>query len=444
MSAVSAEIARPVSGRDRFHSLDLIRGVALFGILLMNIAAFGLPHAYSDPTIWGGSTGMNLWAWITTTMLFEGTQRGLFSLLFGAGMIVLTSRLEAKDPGSAADIYYRRLLWMILFGTIHSYVILWVGEILYYYGIAGLFLYALRKLSPRTLLLMALTAFAINAVWSIGESTMAASARDEAMAAQALLDAGTTLSEEQQEQLDTWTEMLEEHKPPQDVLAEDIEAHKGSYIDVFTFQAPYNADWQSWGLYRYFFDIFSMMLVGMALLKLGVLTLECPSRTYWRMMLIGYAVGLSTNYYELRTIVDGDFSTLAFMQANWTYDIGRLAMTAGHLGMLLLFCRSGVFPWLQRSLAAVGRMALSNYVAHSIICAFVFYGFGFGLYGDLERYQLYYVVFGIWIAQLIISPIWLDHYRFGPLEWVWRSLTYLAPQPFKRGRQPSGLAPGAA
>ena len=149
------------------------------------------------------------------------------------------------------------------------------------------------------------------------------------------------------------------------------------------------------------------------------------------MVAVGFAVGLTVNYFETRTILDGEFSLLAFMQAAPTYDLGRLGMTSGHLGVLLLFSRSGWLMWLQRRLAAVGRMALSSYVTHSVICAFVFYGFGFGLYGELQRHELYYVVFSIWLFQLIVSPIWLRHYRFGPIEWVWRSLTYMKRQPMR-------------
>ena len=114
-------LAEPVRSRERIHSLDVIRGVALFGILLMNITMFGMPTAaYTDPTVWGGANDANLWTWITTTMLFEGTQRGIFSILFGAGVILLTSRLEAGGRSDVADIYYRRLIWLVLFGVIHS------------------------------------------------------------------------------------------------------------------------------------------------------------------------------------------------------------------------------------------------------------------------------------------------------------------------------------
>jgi len=116
-----------------------------------------------------------------------------------------------------------------------------------------------------------------------------------------------------------------------------------------------------------------------------------------------------------------------------TYDLGRIPMTIGHLGMLMLFARGSWFGWLRTSLAAVGRMAFTNYIMTSIICAFVFYGFGFGLYGELQRHQLYYVVGGIWLLQLVLSPWWLARYRFGPLEWLWRGLTYGEKPAMRRG-----------
>jgi len=119
-------------------------------------------------------------------------------------------------------------------------------------------------------------------------------------------------------------------------------------------------------------------------------------------------------------------------------------MTIGHVGLLLLFCRSGYLSWLRNSLAAVGRMAFTNYISHSIICAVLFSGLGFGLYGKLERHQLYYVVFSIWLFQLIASPIWLRHFLLGPLDWGWRSLTYLRKQPFRRAAPAPVLVPELA
>lgn len=160
----------PVTTSERILPLDIMRGFVLCGILLMNITGFGLAHAYSNPTVSGGSTGWNLYAWITTNMFFEGTMRALFSLLFGVGTYIILDRLSKKDAGiKAADIYFRRLLWMLVFGLIHGYLLLWTGEILYDYAIMGLLLYSFRNMAPKKLVLIALLLFSIGTFWSYRE-----------------------------------------------------------------------------------------------------------------------------------------------------------------------------------------------------------------------------------------------------------------------------------
>ncbi len=125
-----------------------------------------------------------------------------------------------------------------------------------------------------------------------------------------------------------------------------------------------------------------------------------------------------------------DPSTQAF--AGSTYDIGRLTMALGHLGLIMLVVKLGLFRRLTGALAAVGQMALSNYILQSLATVVIFTGSGFALYGSLQRYQLYYIVIAIWAFQMIVSLIWLRHFRFGPLEWCWRSLTYWRKQPMRR------------
>jgi uncharacterized protein len=434
----------PLQQEERLLSLDIIRGVALFGILLMNITSFGLPEAYSDPTVSGGASGIDLWAWMTTTMLFEGTQRGLFSLLFGAGVILLTSRVDARG-GDGADVFFRRNLWLIVFGLVHAYLLLWTGEILFFYGVTALFVYAFRKAAPKTLFAIALGGLLFSAAWNQLDAyngLKAHAAWTEAQEAQA---AGTELSPAQVEAMKGWQDLLDDMKPDAAALAKQIEIKQGGYIGIVAHQAPEVAYAQSWYLYRWFFDVFSLMLIGMALFKLGMLQLGHPRRVYLWMIVLGYGIGLSVNYLEVRYLLANDFSVLSRMQVDVSYDLGRLPMLAGHLGLLMLFCNSRLLGWLQRRLAAVGQMALSNYVSHSIICAFVFYGFGFGLYGQLQRHELYHVVFVIWAFQLVASPVWLAHYRFGPLEWLWRTLTYGTRQPMRRTpRVGSGPTPTPA
>ena len=172
------------------------------------------------------------------------------------------------------------------------------------------------------------------------------------------------------------------------------------------------------------------MLIGMALFRLGVLTLHRRTGVYVGMMLGGYAIGLTVNFLETSWIIGHQFSAVSFAEANVTYDVGRLAMTIGHLGALLLFARSGLLGWLRSAFAAVGRMAVTNYLMHSAICLILFVLMGW--YGQLERHQLYYVVGAIWVFQLVFSPLWLRVFRFGPIEWLWRWLTYLKRPPLLR------------
>lgn len=417
---------------DRHESLDFVRGAALFGILLMNIAGMGLSHAYFNPLNSGGAEGANLWAWVIAMVGFEGTQRALFSILFGAGVILLTSRLEAAGRTDTADIYLRRNLWLIGFGMINAWLLLWGGDILFFYGVVGLFLFALRNLPPRALLIAGLVSLAIMAAWNAKDTWRTLQAHEEWRSAVTARQSGARLSDEQTGAISGWEERVKRFQPPADEVRRDIAERTASYGSAFMQQAEKNVRGQPYGLYRYFFDMFGPMLIGMALFKWGVLTLRRPKRLYVAMIVAGYGVGLTVNILEARWILSHNFSMLAFAQTDPTYDLGRLAMTMGHLGALLLFFRSGVAARFRSALAAVGRMAFTNYLMHSVIALILFVGFG--LFGQLQRHQLYFVVFGIWALQLVVSPLWLRHFRFGPLEWLWRWLTYLERPQFRRGQ----------
>lgn len=414
----------------RIEALDFVRGVALCGILLMNITGFGLPDAYSNPMNAGGATGANLWAWIITQIGFEGTQRALFSMLFGASVILFTSRLEASGRTDAADLYMRRNLWLVGFGFVNAFVFLWFGDILYAYGITALFVFAFRKLAVKWLLALGIGALIAGAAWNAYDTREMLMKHQDYMAAAAARSGGADLTEEQESAITTWQEARTEFKSTPEEIADAVAARTGGYWVAFKRTASLNAYFQTWFMYRFFFDIFGMMLIGMALFKSGVLTIERPPRLYWAMLFLGYAVGVAVNLLEARWIMGHQFSAISFAQANISYDLGRLAMTIGHLGALLLFVRSGTLGWLRRAFAAIGRMAVTNYLLHSVVCGFLFIGLQW--YNRLERHELYYVVFAIWAVQLVISPLWLRYYRFGPVEWLWRSLTYLKRQPMRR------------
>ena len=380
----------PVATQDRLFTLDVLRGAALLGILLMNIVNFGLPSAaYQNPDLWGGNDAPNLAAFAIHWIFFQGKMRGLFSAMFGAGMVIFMERAAARDNSvRAADLYCRRMLWLMAFGIVHSWLI-WSGDILYSYALCGLLLFPLRNLSPKALFITGGAALLAWQVFISANGFLMLSTRNAAVAARAEEAAGRTLTKEQQEARKAWDLPL--------------------YGDV-------------WG----------MMLIGMGLYKLGVLQGTRSRLFYLRMALIGYGIGVPLNAFTTYAMISSHYEIITIYMANMPHQLGRASVALGHAAVLLLLAREIRWRWLTSPLAAVGQTALSNYIATSIICALIFFTPGLGLIGQLQRYQLYFVVAGVWIFNLAWSPWWLRSYFFGPLEWCWRSLTYWRRQPMRR------------
>src|SRR5579863_1412165 len=262
----------PVVPGERISSIDTLRGFAVLGILLMNVASFALPtNAYDDPTIAGGAKGINLAVWAVNYILFEGKMRALFSMLFGAGVVLLTSRAEQRGgEGRIADIYYRRTLWLLAFGLAHAYF-LWEGDILYFYAVVGLMLFPFRKLPAKRLLLLAGVLLAVLASKGLNEGLHVRSLHDKAAAADQAAAAGKTLTEDQKNDQRSWADRLKEIKPPAPDIEKEIAAHRGGYWKLFLYRQEKVAEIESVGFYRFgFFDAASMMLIGMALVRLRV------------------------------------------------------------------------------------------------------------------------------------------------------------------------------
>lgn len=425
-------LLKPLQLSDRIYSLDVMRGIVLFGILLMNINGMGLSGAYDNPTVSGGATSWDLYTWITTNMFFEGTMRSLFSLLFGVGMFVLLDRLEKKGAGIvAANIYFRRLTWLLVFGLIHSYLLLWVGEILYNYALMGFLLFSFRKMAPKKLILISALLISIGTLWEFSRYNDDLKLVDQVAVAKQYKLEGKELTKELKEASDKWGK-IEYEKSPEAIKENETNMHKG-YFDVVAFLAPIITDSNENDPYRYdVWDVLSMMLLGIAFFKLNILSAEKSFTFYSLMALLSYGIGLMINYYEINLIIKSNFSYMGFSKSYLTYYLGKTTVAIGHVASIMILCKLTILNWLKQSLAAVGKMALTNYVMHSVFTIFIFTGVGFGMFGKLQRHELLYVVFSIWIFQLILSPIWLKYFHFGPLEWGWRYLSYLKKYPFKK------------
>jgi uncharacterized protein len=422
----------PVRLEERIFALDTIRGFALLGILLMNICAFGLPYpAYDNPAPAGGVTGLNLVTWCIMTVMADGKMRAIFSMAFGASVYLLVDRLSRKGAAAdAVDIHYRRMLWLLLFGMLHAYL-LFSGDVLFPYAMMGLLLYPLRKLSPRILLIAA----GILLLFMIGDKVRdhfhLKNLQREYSQVQADEKAGKKLTAEQEDTKKDWEEVLKLYYPPQEDLKKDTDAHLGSFFQLFELRAGQVYHAHSQPIYMpYWFDYLAMMLTGMALIKLGVLTGSYSTKFYVWMALLSFAIGMSVDSWSVWSAVKGHFGMDSWVPNLYSYEVGRFT-ALGYIAVILLVIKFGVLRSATRTLACVGRMAFSNYILTSLICTTIFEGYGFALFGKLQRYQLYGIVLLVWLVILIISPIWLRYFRFGPLEWAWRSLTYWKKQPFR-------------
>jgi uncharacterized protein len=316
---------------------------------------------------------------------------------------------------------------LILLGLLDAFLLLWTGDILYIYGLVGLFLFPLRNVSASRLLSAVLVMLVLYSAAELFRLERFTDMQAEAAEAQALLADDRELEDEQQEAIDAWQLELESIRPTQKAIDEELAMRRSGYFTVLAGQASEVIEYQAVSVRSYsFWDAFITMLLGMVLYKYGVFGAGRSYRFYTRMAILGFAMGLPVNAWEVYRFNSSGYDIFSTIMP--TYDVGRLGCAFGYIGLVMIFCKSGILTRLNASLAAVGRMALTNYLAHSIICALIFTGVGFGLVGELQRYQLYYVVAGIWLIQLIISPLWLRRYRFGPVEWLWRSLTYGARQ----------------
>lgn len=432
-------VATPVEESSRITTIDMLRGFALLGILLMNIPGFSMPD-YAFEKFKNTPSSINFWIYQFIVIVFEGKMRAMFGMVFGAGVLLFVANKGTKG-GNVHALFYRRMFWLLLFGLIHAHLILWIGEILYFYAICGMILYLFRNVPPKYLV----WAVPIVAVVSFVSGTILYQEnREKRIAYVEATNAKSknqTLTATQSKALTEWREIEKTMIPNR----EDAKVHtlkmKSNYTTVASYLRPIAFNYETKYLLVEVWDSLALMLLGLALFKWGFLTGSWSRKNYWTVVKFGYGLGfplvMYANYYNFHhfSTLEANLVRMEQVPVNWVdliYPFQRILLVMGHAAILILLYQSGVAQGLFSRLTAVGRMAFTNYISHSVICTLFFFGYGLNYFAELEFYQIYFVVFAVWIFQLIISPIWLKYFRFGPLEWLWRSLTYWKIQPFKR------------
>lgn len=435
---MSTTLAAPVSQSERIIILDSLRGIAILGILLMNIPGFALPEpVYGDPSVLNEWGTVNFKTWYFIEWFMEGSQRALFSMLFGAGIILFVTRQEKKVDGLwPADYFLRRQLWLMVFGLFNAFILLWFWDILFHYACLGMIMFTFRRLSPKALIIGA----AISLVLMTARENLDAF-RDRKMIAKgeviAMMDTAVTkLTEQQKADLGAMTEFKEKTSAEgkKKKMEKSLAAVRGGYGGFYEYQSERSFRGEINYLYYGGWDILVFMFLGMAFFKNGVLMGKASAKVYWGMFIIGLGLGLVLSYFRLKPLIDHQFNYFDYTKDTpfEFYEISRTFRAIGIFGLIMLLYKSGWFKWLFTLMRPVGQMAFTNYLMQSLLVGLFFYGVGLGYFGKLERHEIYYVVGATWLLEIVWSHIWLRYFRFGPLEWAWRSLTYWKKQPMKK------------
>jgi uncharacterized protein len=401
--AGSSYILEPINPKSRVLSLDILRGVAVLGILVMTIQSYAMPWAASiNPTVFENLEDINFYIWLLSHLFADEKFLAIFSMLFGA-TIILISQKARKEHLRSGDLQYRRFFWLFVIGVFHAYL-LWAGDILVMYAICGFFMFVFRSKKKEYLFRAGLIFLFIGSVLKF------------------IFAYSIPLWEPGQFE----TFKAEVWSPDSQAIAEEIDYYTSSWERQMLVRAPQAFKMQTKVfISETFWRVSGLILLGMGLYKKGVFTAKQSNKFLSKLTIYGISVGLPL-------VVGGvildfhdrwDFEKSYFYYAQFNY-WGSVAMAIGYVGLIVLLCKAGTKNFLAKKMAAVGQMAMTNYIMQSIICTYAFYGHGLALFGDLDRAAQAVAVISIWVFQIAFSSIWLSYFQYGPFEWLWRSLSY--------------------
>jgi uncharacterized protein len=396
------EAISPTHERERIPVLDALRGIALFGILMVNMRFFkSLSTVEILPASSSIASPLDRAAFFAIEWLFMGKFYSIFAFLFGLGLALQMGRLETRGL-SATPILVRRLLVLLFIGLAHA-LFIWAGDVLFFYALAGLVLILLRNLRTRELLIWGIALWGIQAMCCFGAG-------------------GLTL----------WAAAWSGQVPPDDFFAGLVEPIREAYLQAGYFASlPYRVlEWSLMMVNGIFFipNVLMMFLLGFYLGKQRIVEqLSEHRRLLTRAAAIGIGLGLPVNGVVAWELLHQVAQNQALPAYGWLMMLIPSAplQAVGYMAVFgLLWETLPAFRRLMTPVAAAGRTALSVYLTQSVICTLLFSGYGLGLYGKVSMAQGVALTCAIWAAQVLLSAFWLSRFRYGPVEWLWRSLTY--------------------
>lgn len=408
-----------MNSTERLEHLDILRGAAIFGILLVNMMYYAHPYIYYQ--IVGDIPWDSTLDRITGYAIYffgEGKFISMFAMLFGIGVVIQMDRAKTKGA-KFFPVYFRRLTVLLIIGAVHAFLI-WMGDILLAYALMGfIILFFFRNRKPKTLIVWTVISLLIPFI-IFGLMTLAVSSLDT-------------------DSVDS-TESIEESIPSElqwfnDLIERSIEAYgTGNVNDILVMRVIDISLYFIFGIF-WMPAAFALMLFGIAIAKRNIAQqIDNHQSLLNKILLWGFILGIAGNAIALTGFIKSDP-----VESNYWELAMYLGRAIGAPSLMLFYAagitqlyRYGWFPRFFIRLAAVGRMALTNYILQSIICTMLFYSYGLGLYGSVGPFAGLLITVAIFIIQLFISPLWMKRFHFGPLEWLWRSGTYMKIQRFSK------------
>ncbi|MEN0036092.1 MAG: DUF418 domain-containing protein [Cellvibrio sp.] len=385
----------PAPNLQRIPALDTARGIAVLGVLLINIYSFALPEVMrSNPLLMIDASRLDEAIWYLLHIFADTKFITMLTVVFGASLWFFGAHKTGDDPALANGLQLRRSLWLMVFGLLHAYLI-WDGDVLFSYAVCALIAWHWRQLGDGVLMKISAALIVIGSLPMLLIAAAFPEVMDEWMTFQSADEIAKEVAHYQQ----GWW----------DLAPDRIRAAIDMQLGVIV------SGWSS----------LALMLVGIVLARRGFLTLQANADAYRKLIAITLVPGLLLVKLGLGKSIEHDFAAAYIYTYGYELHFwGSTLMGIAYVLLVMQWSHAGSGLFLRRILAAVGRMALSIYIMQSIICTWLFYGYGLGWFGQLPLTQLLLVIGAIWLFQCMFACWWLNRFHYGPLEWLWRSLVY--------------------
>lgn len=409
---------KPTQTTERIPSLDFLRGVAILGILFINIENFAYPDSWS-PYKYGFNSSIDhstrFWVYFIT----QGKFYTMFALLFGVGFYIFLERLEKKDLGlKAMDIYSRRLLWLFIIGIAHAYLI-WDGDVLYHYAICGFLLFSFRSIKTKNIIWVVAILCSLQLVKTYEQTNRTKQLYEDYLVASKTPE--DSRSSEEKKTIENW------HRKTEVKTADTtlVEAKKTTYF--IGLKETYEHAKVHAGLVYYqglLFPSLIVMLIGIILYRSGIFSNYNVWKYYWPITLAVLAVGFIINYERYYHWTYAYFDPVVSIWKGWLFAFPKEILGIGYVLVLNGLYQKFFIQFKSKLITTVGKMALSNYIFQNTLMGFLFFGYGLAWYNQFSRFELLGLVGVIWVIQIVLSSAWMTKYNQGPLEALWKKLTY--------------------